>query len=66
MMLEILTGAKQLRRLAFESPNCATSDFESERVWNRTVGRVLNLFSHAITGGPNGDCFPFQHLTYCE
>jgi hypothetical protein len=61
-MVDILTGAKKLRLLTFESPKCSSDNFESERDWNRTVGRVLSLFSHAITGGPNGDSFAFQHL----
>jgi hypothetical protein len=65
-MVDILTGAKRLRVLAFESPNCGTCNFESEPEWNRTVGRVLSLFSQAITGGPNGDCFPFKHLVRSE
>jgi hypothetical protein len=61
-MVALLYGASQLRKFNFESPNCNPADFEDEDQWDKTIGRVLNLFSQAISGSPGGHFHPFKHL----
>ncbi|KAF7197497.1 hypothetical protein HII31_01307 [Pseudocercospora fuligena] len=46
----LLTAVSNLKELMIESPECNTSDFESEAEWQQMVGYLFRPFQEAVSG----------------